>query len=146
MIRPKTSAIALAATTTVALFIIMLSVDAASGATATSVVTPPPPVIEAPAIPESTPLPTDSGVGVAAAQLSPQLAPSALPIEGSAPNLAPDTFELNYCPVAPADGVAPDWAAGPPHHHGYCRCSCGYPCKTSADCGGSSCDPFITCC
>ena len=30
--------------------------------------------------------------------------------------------------------------------HGFCRCSCGYPCATSADCGGASCDPFITCC
>lgn len=29
---------------------------------------------------------------------------------------------------------------------GFCRCSCGYPCATSADCGGVSCDPFITCC
>ncbi len=29
---------------------------------------------------------------------------------------------------------------------GFCRCSCGYPCETSADCGGVSCDPFITCC
>jgi hypothetical protein len=35
--------------------------------------------------------------------------------------------------------------AGNPRH-GYCRCSCGYPCTTSADCGGASCDPFITCC
>jgi hypothetical protein len=32
------------------------------------------------------------------------------------------------------------------NRHGYCRCSCGYPCQTSADCGGASCDPFITCC
>ena len=30
--------------------------------------------------------------------------------------------------------------------HGFCRCSCGYPCETSADCGGVSCDPFISCC
>jgi hypothetical protein len=29
---------------------------------------------------------------------------------------------------------------------GFCRCSCGFPCTSSADCGGSSCDPFITCC
>ena len=28
-----------------------------------------------------------------------------------------------------------------------CRCSCGYPCKTSADCGpGGVCAPGITCC
>lgn len=36
-------------------------------------------------------------------------------------------------------------AAGPPKR-GFCRCSCGYPCSSSADCGGVSCDPFITCC
>jgi hypothetical protein len=36
--------------------------------------------------------------------------------------------------------------AAKPHRHGYCRCSCGYACQTSADCGGVSCDPFITCC
>jgi hypothetical protein len=29
---------------------------------------------------------------------------------------------------------------------GFCRCSCGFACATSADCGGVSCDPFITCC
>lgn len=29
---------------------------------------------------------------------------------------------------------------------GFCRCSCGFPCATDADCGGASCDPFITCC
>ena len=29
---------------------------------------------------------------------------------------------------------------------GFCRCSCGFPCATSADCGGVSCDKFITCC
>lgn len=29
---------------------------------------------------------------------------------------------------------------------GYCQCSCGFPCTSDADCGGSSCEPFITCC
>jgi hypothetical protein len=33
-----------------------------------------------------------------------------------------------------------------PKKRGTCRCSCGFPCATDADCGGSSCDPFITCC
>ncbi|HEX7285652.1 MAG TPA: hypothetical protein VF532_05685 [Candidatus Angelobacter sp.] len=27
-----------------------------------------------------------------------------------------------------------------------CRCSCGQPCKTNADCGGNVCAPGITCC
>jgi hypothetical protein len=33
-----------------------------------------------------------------------------------------------------------------PKKTGFCRCSCGVPCATSADCGGVSCDSFITCC
>lgn len=36
--------------------------------------------------------------------------------------------------------------AGPPRKTGFCRCSCGFPCTSDADCGGTSCDPFITCC
>jgi hypothetical protein len=33
-------------------------------------------------------------------------------------------------------------------HHKTCRCSCGYPCETDADCGGAvgSCEAFISCC
>jgi len=27
-----------------------------------------------------------------------------------------------------------------------CRCTCGLPCKTDADCGGNVCAPGITCC
>lgn len=27
-----------------------------------------------------------------------------------------------------------------------CRCSCGQPCTTNADCGGNVCGPGITCC
>ncbi len=48
------------------------------------------------------------------------------------------------CSAAQAE--SPFSASASPHRHGYCRCSCGYPCQTSADCGGVSCDPFITCC
>jgi len=40
----------------------------------------------------------------------------------------------------------PDTLAGGPKRTGFCRCSCGFQCTSSADCGGSSCDPFITCC
>lgn len=48
-------------------------------------------------------------------------------------------------PVATKTGNVSTVAVGPPKK-GFCRCSCGYPCATSADCGGVSCDPFITCC
>jgi hypothetical protein len=45
-------------------------------------------------------------------------------------------------PLAPqADNMA-----GARPKMGFCRCSCGFQCSTSADCGGVSCDPFITCC
>ncbi len=27
-----------------------------------------------------------------------------------------------------------------------CRCSCGFPCQTSADCGGAACTVGISCC
>ena len=40
---------------------------------------------------------------------------------------------------------ADNFAGGRPKR-GFCRCSCGFQCATDADCGGSSCDPFITCC
>ena len=40
----------------------------------------------------------------------------------------------------------PDNLAGGPKRTGFCRCSCGFQCTSSADCGGASCDPFITCC
>jgi hypothetical protein len=40
----------------------------------------------------------------------------------------------------------PDTVAAANKRTGFCRCSCGYPCTSSADCGGVSCDPFITCC
>jgi hypothetical protein len=33
-----------------------------------------------------------------------------------------------------------------PRKRGTCRCSCGYPCATDADCGGTTCDAFISCC
>jgi len=45
-----------------------------------------------------------------------------------------------------AVATQPDTLAGGPKRTGFCRCSCGFQCTSSADCGGSSCDPFITCC
>lgn len=54
--------------------------------------------------------------------------------------LQPDlTLKTTLSPALfPQTGVRP--------RRGFCRCSCGYPCETSADCGGVSCDPFISCC
>ena len=58
--------------------------------------------------------------------------------------LQPDlTFKTTLSPSLTASNT---FANPDRPRHGYCRCSCGYPCATSADCGGASCDPFITCC
>ena len=53
----------------------------------------------------------------------------------------PDLLPQSVNPTPRAD----NFAGGPPKT-GFCRCSCGFPCATSADCGGVSCDKFITCC
>jgi hypothetical protein len=45
-----------------------------------------------------------------------------------------------------ATAAPPDTVAGGPKRTGFCRCSCGFQCTSSADCQGVSCDPFITCC
>jgi hypothetical protein len=113
-----------------ALFVITLSAEPAFGAAAMREMTPPASVAEASATIEPTALVADPGAGVAAAAAA----------------VAPDALELNDTPLTPAEGVLLDGAARPPHRRGFCRCSCGSPCQTNADCGGSSCDPFITCC
>jgi hypothetical protein len=50
--------------------------------------------------------------------------------------------------LSQSETLAPqaDKLAGARPQMGFCRCSCGFPCSTSADCGGVSCDKFITCC
>lgn len=74
------------------------------------------------------------------------------PVEASStatandPDSSPEALALEYCPATVPGAGAAGLDARPPHRHGYCRCSCGYPCTSSADCGGVSCDPFITCC
>ena len=128
MTRLRTSVTGLAAVAT-ALFVITMCAETAFGATAMCDKTPPTSLAEVSATVDPTPLVADPGAGVAAAAA-----------------VAPDGLELNYTPVTPAEGVLPDATNRPPHRRGYCRCSCGYPCQTNADCGGSSCDPFITCC
>lgn len=61
--------------------------------------------------------------------------------------LMPDYSIKSVFPDLLPQSVTPanNFAGGPPRT-GFCRCSCGFPCATSADCGGVSCDKFITCC
>jgi len=49
------------------------------------------------------------------------------------------------CPAAQPESALPKLLAKPPRH-GYCICGCGATCTTDADCGGSACVAFITCC
>jgi len=53
--------------------------------------------------------------------------------------------EAIACEATPAASPVPD-LMGKPQRRGFCRCGCGITCQTSADCGGGSCDPFVTCC
>jgi hypothetical protein len=56
------------------------------------------------------------------------------------------TLKAETCPVAAPQTKTPE----PEFLVGTrtCRCSCGFPCKTDADCGGAvgSCRAGITCC
>lgn len=56
--------------------------------------------------------------------------------------ISPDGVCTQSCETAPP---AADADRKPPGR-GYCQCSCGAPCRSSADCGGAACRPFITCC
>ena len=64
--------------------------------------------------------------------------------------LMPDLSIRSVVPdLLPQSGTVasqPDNMVAARPKNGFCRCSCGFPCATSADCGGVSCDPFITCC
>lgn len=61
-----------------------------------------------------------------------------------------DLASANSCP-APTPAALPNQVPEPEFlankHLGYCHCGCGpATCRTSADCGGASCDRFPSCC
>lgn len=60
----------------------------------------------------------------------------------------PSDAEPAICPVETPGSSVSDFAPARPPRFTYCRCSCGYPCETDADCGGAlgSCRTGITCC
>jgi hypothetical protein len=87
----------------------------------------------------------DSGGGVPAAQ-----AVAAAPAPATACQPALNLASANSCP-APTAALPADLVPEPEFMHnkhlGYCHCGCGAAtCRTSADCGGASCDQFISCC
>jgi hypothetical protein len=60
--------------------------------------------------------------------------------------LMPDLSFKTMISLPQAGPLAENLVAAGPRRHGFCRCSCGFQCTSDADCGGASCDPFITCC
>ena len=50
------------------------------------------------------------------------------------------------CTAVVSESEIPDFMTS--HRLGYCHCGCVNQrvCRTSADCGGASCDQFISCC
>jgi hypothetical protein len=77
-------------------------------------------------------------------------APSPLPANcGTGALLPSQTAKAETCPAAPtAESTVPDFMNPPERRLGYCHCGCSSVrvCHTSADCGGASCDQFISCC
>ncbi len=63
--------------------------------------------------------------------------------------LPSQTAKAETCPAAPtAESTVPDFMNPPAARLGYCHCGCSSQrtCRTSADCGGASCDQAISCC
>ena len=60
--------------------------------------------------------------------------------------LEPSAAKGEVCPASLPGSPEPEFMASPVRAR-TCRCSCGHPCKTDADCGpGGSCRAGITCC
>jgi hypothetical protein len=57
-----------------------------------------------------------------------------------------NVFALDLLQPSEALAAQPDATATGATKLGFCQCGCGIRCSTSADCGGSACRPFITCC
>jgi hypothetical protein len=76
---------------------------------------------------------------------------SVVAVQAAAPGCQPALdFASAISSPAPKPG-APDLVPEPEFMAnkklGYCHCGCGpATCRTSADCGGASCDQFISCC
>lgn len=77
-------------------------------------------------------------------------APSPLPSNcGTGVVLPSQTAKAETCPAAPVtESTVPAFMNPPAARLGYCHCGCvdKRVCRTSADCGGASCDQTISCC
>jgi hypothetical protein len=74
------------------------------------------------------------------------LSPAPVPCGGALSNLTAPVENLS--PAAQPAGTVPDFLVQPAARLGYCHCGCSSvrSCRTSADCGGASCDQVISCC
>jgi hypothetical protein len=74
----------------------------------------------------------------------------AAPVDCAAAIALPgQTARTETLPAAPApESTVPDFMTPPERRLGYCHCGCVNQrvCRTSADCGGASCDQAISCC
>jgi len=83
------------------------------------------------------------GSGTAPAVQAVQAAAACQPVL----NLANDDNVCRAPAVTAPAGQVPEPEFMDNKHLGYCHCGCGVAtCRTSADCGGASCDQFISCC
>jgi len=84
-------------------------------------------------------------------------APEAGPVAAIAAPTAPAPCNLDLaglekggaCSAPALDETKPEaWVETASKRLGYCHCGCSSvrTCRTSADCGGASCDHFISCC
>lgn len=72
---------------------------------------------------------------------------------GNSPSLPPASAQPLWTGMPQVDALSPNWvqpaSSSVKEMAGgrTCRCSCGYPCRTNADCGpGGVCAPGISCC
>lgn len=67
-----------------------------------------------------------------------------MPCDGSLDSaVVPAVPALSACSISESPE---EFLAAKAGRFGYCKCGCGARCQTSADCGGSACVSFITCC
>ena len=84
----------------------------------------------------------------AAPQSLPAIGAAALPVTCGLGLPDPATAAKGEVCAAEPEGRAPEFLANSKKRLGYCHCGCVNQrvCRTSADCGGASCDQFISCC
>jgi hypothetical protein len=123
MIQSKNLAGAFGLATVMVLLAVALSLPISGGAASTGKIASPP----------SWGAPAAGQVHCGQADLALDVPTSELPEGGS-------------CKADLTPGAVPSWT--PAAGGRTCRCSCGYPCKTDADCGGAigSCRGGISCC